>query len=93
MFKYCCNRRAENRFQATRSLKPMRNGCSRIIRCLGKKYNPNLMIRQKINPGQTIDRMISVRFPGGEERVQKRKGLRIIVRDIDGAKTEIVEKL
>jgi hypothetical protein len=60
---------------------------------LGKKYNPNLMIRQKINPGETIDRMISVRFPGGEERVQKRKGLRIIVRDIDGAKTEIVEKL
>jgi hypothetical protein len=60
---------------------------------LGKKYNPNLMIRQKINPGQTIDRMISVRFPGGEERVQKRKGLRIIVRDIDGAKTEIIEKL
>ena len=31
--------------------------------------------------------------PGSEERVQKRKGLRIIVRDIDGAKTEIVEKL
>jgi hypothetical protein len=60
---------------------------------LGKKYNPNLMIRQKINPGQTIDRMISVRFPGGEERVQKRKGLQIIVRDIAGAKTEILEKL
>jgi hypothetical protein len=60
---------------------------------LGKKYNPNLMIRQKINPGETIDRMISVRFPGGEEQVQKRKGLRIIVRDIDGIKTEIDEKL
>ena len=60
---------------------------------LGKKYNPNLMIRQKINPGQAIDRMISVRFPGSEEQVQKRKALRIIVRDIDGAKTEIVEKL
>jgi hypothetical protein len=60
---------------------------------LGKKYNPNLMIRQKINPGETIDRMISVRFPGGEEQVQKRKGLRIIVRDIDGVKTEITEKL
>ena len=85
--------RAGNRFPAICSPKPMRNGYSPIIRCSGKKYNPNLMIRQKINPGQTIDRMISVRFPGGEERVQKRKGLRIIVRDIAGAKTEIVEKL
>ena len=60
---------------------------------LGKKYNPNLMIRQKINPGETIDRMVSVRFPGTEESFQKRKRLRIIVRDVDGAKTEIVEKL
>jgi predicted short-subunit dehydrogenase-like oxidoreductase (DUF2520 family) len=60
---------------------------------LGKKYNPNLMIRQKINPGETMDRMISVRFSGSEDRVQKRKGLRIVVTDADGAKTEIVEKL
>lgn len=60
---------------------------------LGKKYNPNLMIRQKINPGETIDRMVSVRFPGTEENFQKRKGLRIVVTDVDGAKTEIIEKL
>jgi hypothetical protein len=60
---------------------------------LGKKYNPNLMIRQKINPGESIDRMVSVRFPGTEENFQKRKGLRIVVTDVDGAKTEIVEKL
>jgi hypothetical protein len=60
---------------------------------LGKKYNPNLMIRQKINPGETIDRMISVRFPGTEAGFQKRKGLRIVVTDVDGSKTEIVEKL
>lgn len=59
---------------------------------LGKKHNPNLMIRQKVNSGETIDRMVSVRFPGTEERVQKRKGLRIVVTDVDGAKTEIVEK-
>ena len=60
---------------------------------LGKKYNPNLMIRQKINPGESIDRMVSVRFPGTEETFQKRKGLRILITDVDGAKTEIVEKL
>ena len=60
---------------------------------LGKKHNPNLMIRQKINSGESIDRMISVRFPGTEARVQNRKGLRIVVTDVDGAKTEIREKL
>jgi hypothetical protein len=60
---------------------------------LGKKHNPNLMIRQRINSGETIDRMVSVRFGATEERVAKRKGLRIVVTDADGAKTEIVEKL
>lgn len=59
---------------------------------LGKKYNPNLMIRQRINAGESIDRMISVRFPGTEEAFRQRKGLRIVVTDVDGAKTEIVEK-
>jgi hypothetical protein len=60
---------------------------------LGKKHNSNLMIRQKINPGESIDRMVSVRFAGNEERVEKRKRLRIVVTDVDGAKTEITEKL
>lgn len=60
---------------------------------LGKKHNSNLMIRQKINPGESIDRMVSVRFPGTEDRVARRKGLRIVVTDVDGAKTEITEKL
>ena len=60
---------------------------------LGKKHNPNLMIRQKVNPGESIDRMISVRFGANEDRVGKRKALRIVVTDVDGAKTEIAEKL
>ena len=41
---------------------------------LGKKYNPNLMIRQKINSNETIDRMISVRFPGTESKFSKAQG-------------------
>lgn len=60
---------------------------------LGKKYNSNLMIRQKINSGETIDRMIAARFSATDERIRKRKGLRIVVTDADGAKTEIIEKL
>ena len=59
---------------------------------LGKKDNPNLTIRQKINPGETIDRMISVRVSASDESVQSRKALRIVVTDVDGAKTEIAEK-
>jgi hypothetical protein len=59
---------------------------------LGKKYNSNLMIRQKINPGESIDRMVTVSFKAIDEKVQKRKALRIVITDVDGAKTEIVEK-
>lgn len=59
---------------------------------LGKKYNPNLIVRQKINPGETIDRMVTVRFAAKDDRIQSREGLRIVITDIDGAKTEIVEK-
>jgi hypothetical protein len=59
---------------------------------LGKKDNPNLIVRQKINPGETIDRMVTVRFPGPDDKVQGRKSFRIVVTDADGAKTEIAEK-
>jgi hypothetical protein len=59
---------------------------------LGKKYNPNLMVRQKINPGESIDRMVTVRFGATDERIRDRKALRIVITDVDGAKTEIVEK-
>lgn len=59
---------------------------------LGKKDNPNLMIRQKIESGETIDRMVTVRFNGPDASVQARKSFRIVVTDIDGAKTEIAEK-
>lgn len=59
---------------------------------LGKKYNANLTIRQKINSGESIDRMVTVRFGATDEQIQKRGALRIVITDVDGAKTEIVEK-
>lgn len=59
---------------------------------LGKKYNANLTIRQKINRGETIDRMVTVRVPATEKRTQDRGALRIVVTDVDGVKTEITEK-
>ena len=65
--------------RATHSPRPDAKALFTYYPVLGKKYNPNLMIRQKINPGETIDRMVSVRFPGAKNRFQKRKGLRILV--------------
>jgi hypothetical protein len=56
---------------------------------LGQKYNPTLMIRSKVNPGQTLDRMIAVRFPTSEQQVQDRKSLRIRIREVDGTTSEI----
>jgi hypothetical protein len=59
---------------------------------LGKKDNPNLMVRQKVESGETIDRMVTVRFTGPDANVQARRSFRIVVTDADGAKTEIAEK-
>lgn len=56
---------------------------------LGQKYNPSLVIRDKIEAGQTYDRMIAVRFPVDERTVQGRKDLRINIEDIDEVKAQI----
>lgn len=58
---------------------------------LGKKYNQNLMIRQKINPNETIDRMIVARFPGKETVITTRKNLKFVVTDADRATTTLSE--
>ena len=36
--------------------------------------------------------MVTVSFKATDEKIQKRKALRIVITDVDGAKTEIVEK-
>jgi hypothetical protein len=59
---------------------------------LGKKYNQTLLTREKINPGQTVDRMIAVRFDVSDQDVTNRKAVRVLISDIDGqAKSEITE--
>jgi hypothetical protein len=59
---------------------------------LGQKYNPNLKVRQKISPGESIDRMVTVSFKATDEQIEKRKAIRIVITDVDRVKTEIVEK-
>jgi len=56
---------------------------------LGQKYNDTLLMRTRIAPHQSLDRMVAVRFEIPEEQVQQRKALRVRVEDVDGAVSEI----
>jgi hypothetical protein len=58
---------------------------------LGQKYNESLVIRTKINPHQSLDRMLAVRFDVPEKQLQARQALRIRIEDVDGLVSEIVE--
>jgi hypothetical protein len=59
---------------------------------LGKKYNASLMARDRIGPGETIDRMIAVGLKRSDVATANRKQFRIVITEIDRAKVEIVEK-
>jgi hypothetical protein len=58
---------------------------------LGKKYNESLIMRARIRPHQTIDRMAGVRFEVPEVQIRNRKSLRIHVVEVDGGVSDIVE--
>ena len=59
---------------------------------LGQKYNDSLTIRSRIQPRQTVDRMIGVRFEIPEAQVLSRKNLKIRVEEVDRGASEIEEK-
>lgn len=58
---------------------------------LGPKYNDSLIARARLEPHQTIDRMIAAKFDIPEAQLQARKSLRIRIEDVDGAVSEITE--
>lgn len=58
---------------------------------LGQKYNETLLMRTKVGPRESMDRMVAARFEIPEKLLQQRKQLRIRVEDVDGAVSEIVE--
>jgi len=58
---------------------------------LGQKFNDTLMMRNKIPPGQSMDRMIVARFEAPEAELQSRKKLMIRIVDLDGASSELQE--
>lgn len=59
---------------------------------LGQKFNESLVIRTKIEPKQSMDRMLAVRFDVPKGALEARKKLQIRVEDVDGAVSEIVEE-
>ncbi|MFB3778285.1 MAG: hypothetical protein ACE141_11760 [Bryobacteraceae bacterium] len=58
---------------------------------LGQKFNSSLTPRTRIQPHQTIDRMIAARFEIPERDLQARKKLTIRVEEVDGGISEIEE--
>jgi len=58
---------------------------------LGPQYNESLIIRDRIKPHQTLDRMIAVRFDVPVARLDARKRLRLRIVDVDGPSGELVE--
>jgi hypothetical protein len=58
---------------------------------LGEKYTPGLLRRDAIASGETTDRSIAVSAPMRDIRLADRNRFRIVIHDVDGAVTEIVE--
>jgi hypothetical protein len=58
---------------------------------LGQKYNSSLTPRTRVQPHETMDRMIGVRFEVPEAQLQARKSLTIRVEEVDGGVSEIAE--
>ena len=59
---------------------------------LGQKYNDSLLMKNKLAPHQTFDRMIAARFEAPESALESRKNLTVRIVDLDGPTSELHEK-
>ena len=57
----------------------------------GPRYTPMLLARERIKPGETLDRTIAGSFPRSEKQIDQRKGLILRIADSDGTFTDIAE--
>ena len=58
---------------------------------LGPKYNETLIIRDKVGPGESMDRMVAATFPITESDLEKRTKLTLRLHDVDGATFDLTE--
>ena len=59
---------------------------------LGEKYNPTLVIMDKIAPKVTEDRMVAARFAAPESKIEPRKRFLVRIEEVDGSIVEFSEK-
>jgi hypothetical protein len=55
---------------------------------LGEQFNEPLLEQDRLQPHQTIDRMLAARFEAPESSVQERKKITVRVQDVDGPVAE-----
>ena len=58
---------------------------------LGEKFNKSLIIRNRVEPRESMDRMICARFEAPDSAVDLRQRVLLRIEDVDGAVSEIVE--
>jgi hypothetical protein len=56
---------------------------------LGEKYNPSLIIGERIGAHQTVDRMTSARFEVADSVLEARKNLILRIDEVDGRATAV----
>ena len=59
---------------------------------LGEKYNPSLMVRERVPKRTTLDRMIAASFELPEAQLQARKRFLVRVEEVDGVVQEYSER-
>jgi hypothetical protein len=60
-------------------------------RLLGPKYNDVLGAQDRIHPHQSFDRMAGARFEMPEATVAARRGLKLVIEEVDGTVAELAE--
>ena len=59
---------------------------------LGDKYNPSLMVRERVPGHTTLDRMIAARFELPDSQLQARKRFLVRIEEVDGLVEELSER-
>jgi hypothetical protein len=59
---------------------------------LGPQYNEGLVMRDRVEAGESMDRMICARFEMPEAAAKARKLAKVRILDVDGATSELVEE-
>ena len=62
-------------------------------RFLGRQFNDGLAIRDRIEPHQTIDRMVAARFEIPQSKLDSARQVHLWIQDMDGPEFETVKKM